>query len=891
MPELPTGTVTFLFTDIEGSTRLLTEAGSDYRTLLEEHRRLIGAAVERADGTVFGTEGDAVFAVFHRAGAALAAASDLQHTLLEHPWPGGRQVRVRAGIHSGEVTVADGDYVGLPIHEVARISAAAHGGQVIVSATTRALASDSPPAGIELRDLGEHRLKDVAQPVRLYQLVGEGLPHRFPPPRTLAARSDTLPPQLNSFIDRGELDEGKRLLHRARLLTLTGPGGTGKTRLALELARELGDDYADGVSFVPLDAIRDPELVPSAIMTSLGLAEGSATGGGPIARLVDYLRERSMLIVVDNFEQVIEGAPMVADLLRASARTKMIVTSRIPLRLAGEQEFPIPPLGLPQHGGIGPEQAMQSAAVQLFVDRAAAARPDFRLSDENAAAVVDVVTRLDGLPLAIELAAARLRVLSVDALRERLDKRMAVLTGGARDLPARQQTLRSTVEWSYELLDSPDRALFERFGVFANAACLVEAEPVCGPPDELGEEVLDGLISLTEKSLLRPVPRALAEPRFAVLATIRDYATDRLAGRSEVESLRRRHAETYLTLVEQAAPQLLGPRGKQLLDRLEQDHDNVRLSLDWAIEHDEADVALRLLAGIWRFWQIRGHLHEGWEQAQRVLAMPSVSRQPPGLRARALGAAGGVAYWREDGLAAHELYREALELARTAGDRRLLAEALTNFGYTPEPSTQSSAGLYGGGRPFFEEAASLYRELGDQDGLAGAIWALAFSAANSGDLDGAGPLIQEGLALARASGNQFAIGWSLFGLAWIGLKEGRIGDAVRSLVESLRIFEETGDVSGITSALVGLTAGGVGVPKAPTWRLRGAGKAFAERYGVGFTETGLGYMDVESLDRPIDDVEAQREWDTGAAMAVDEAVAYAYEVAAQLEAARRPAVE
>jgi class 3 adenylate cyclase len=494
MPELPTGTVTFLFTDIEGSTRLLTEAGSDYRTLLEEHRSLIRDAVARADGTVFGTEGDAVFAVFPRADAALGAAADLQHALLEHPWPGGRQVRVRAGIHSGEVTLADGDYVGLPIHEVARISAAAHGGQVIVSPTTRELASQSLPGEIELRDLGEHRLKDVAQPIRLYQLIAEGLPDRFPPPRTLAARSDSLPPQLNSFIGRGELDEAKRLVHRSRLLTLTGPGGTGKTRLALELARELSDEYADGVSFVPLDAVRDPELVPSAITTALGLAEGSPTAGGPMARLVDHLRDRSMILVLDNFEQVVEGAPAVADLLRGAERTKIIATSRIPLRIAGEQEFPVPPLGLPQSAGTGAEQAMRSEAVQLFIDRATAVRPDFRLSDENAAAVIDIVRRLDGLPLAIELAAARLRVLSVDALRERLSKRLAVLTGGARDLPLRQQTLRGTVEWSYELLDQADRDLFERFGVFASAACLVEAEPVCGPPDELGEEVLDGLI-------------------------------------------------------------------------------------------------------------------------------------------------------------------------------------------------------------------------------------------------------------------------------------------------------------------------------------------------------------------------------------------------------------
>ncbi len=884
MPDLPTGTVTFLFTDIEGSTRLLTDAGSQYGALLEEHRRLIRDAVEGGGGTIFGTEGDAVFAVFEGAGAALAAAADMQRALLEHPWLNGRQVRVRVGIHSGEVTLTDGGYVGLTIHEVARISAAGHGGQVLASGATRELAADARLPSIELRDVGEHRLKDVSHPMRLYQLVGEGLPDEFPPLRTLGSKTDNLPRQLTSFIGREELDQGKRLLAGSRLLTLTGPGGTGKTRLALQLAAELSEEFSNGVVFVPLDAVRDSELVPSAIASALGLPSPAAKATAPLARVVDYLRDRAVLLVLDNFEQVVEGAQTIAQLLRDAGRVKILATSRIPLRISGEQEFPIPPLRLPQDDAVTAEQARESEAVSLFLARATAARPDFSFTNDNAPAVVDIVRRLDGLPLAIELAAARLRVLSVDAIRDRLDQRLAMLTGGARDLPARQQTLRGTIDWSYELLEPADRDLFERFGVFASAACLVEAEPVCGPPEELGEEVLDGLVSLTEMSLVRPVSGAIEEPRFAMLATIREYAADRLAGRSEAETLRRRHAETYLALVEQSSPHLFGPRGNLLLDRLEQDHDNLRLALDWALDRGEAGFALRFVAGVWRFWQMRGHLLEAWERAQRVLALPNLLGEAPELRARALSAAGGIAYWREDGSAAHALYRDALELARATGDRALLAEALTNFGYVPEPNRSASSGLSVGGRPFFEEAIGLYRELGDRGGLSNAIGALAMSRIRAGDLDGARPLVEESLALARAAGNRFAIGWSHFGLSQIAYYEGQPQEAVRNGVEALQVFNESGDVSGISVMLVGLSAAAaqsIGAPE-PVWRLRGAGVALSNRFGVAWDDSVVKHLGIPPLVRPTDDADAQRAWDAGAAMTVDEAVRYALEIAAEL---------
>ena len=893
MTQLPTGTVTFLFTDIEGSTRLLSEAADTYRSLLDDHRRLIRDAVERHGGAVFGTEGDAVFAAFDGAVAALAAAADAQRALRAHPWPANRQVRVRAGVHSGEVTVTDGDYVGLAVHEVARISAAAHGGQTLVSGTTRELAADAGLPALELRDLGELQLKDISHPVRLYQVVGDGLLDEFPPPRTLESRPNNLPLQLTSFVGRRELDEGRQLLAVTRLLTLTGPGGTGKTRLGLQLAAEASDEAPDGVFFVPLDAVRDPKVVLSAIVGALGLSSSGASSTAPlVTRLADHLRHRSVLLVLDNFEQVVDAAPVVAELLRAAPKVKLIVTSRIPLRISGEQELPIPPLSVPEHSAASADEALQSAAVVLFVERATAARPDFRLTDENAATIGDIVRGLDGLPLAVELAAARTRVLSVQALAQRLDQRLALLTGGARDLPARQQTLRSTIGWSYELLEQADRTLFERFGVFASGACLVEAELVCGPSVELGEDVLDGLVSLSEKSLMRPVPRAIEDPRFAMLTTIREYAADRLSGRPDAEALRRRHAEAYLALVEDAGPHLLGPRQRRLLDRLEQDHDNLRHALDWAVERGEAGFALRFLVGIWRFWQIRGYLTEGWERTQRVLALPEAGRQPPALRARALGAAGSIAYWRGDGIRTHELYREALEPARTSGEPAILAEALTNFGFASRPEAQRTQSVYLAGRPYFEEAVGLYRELDDRDGLANATWALASSYMESREFDTARGLIEESLAVYRQTDNRFGMGWALWTLAFIAFRTDRFDRAMHPATEALRVFADGNDLGGIVMCLFGLALGArqIGADEAH-WRLAGATDTFITKLDVGVDPEILKAIGLQPFERPTDDPEAQRDWDAGAAMTVEEAVSYALELAPTLSASLAAATE
>jgi class 3 adenylate cyclase len=483
MSEPASRTLTFLFTDIEGSTRLLQALGDGYREILATQRALIEGASTDHGGHVFGTEGDALFVAFTDAAGGIRAAAEAQQALSAHEWPNGGTLRVRMGVHTGQVTALADNFVGLPLHQVARITAAGHGGQVLVSETARRLAGDVD--GLGFRDLGEHRLKDLAHPERLYQLLVPDLDDAFPPLRSLEVRPNNLPVQLTSFVGRAEIEAAAGLLRNVRLLTLTGPGGTGKTRLALRLAAELAEEFPDGVFFVALDTLTDPGLVPSTVATAMGL--GSTSAQPPLERVIDYASHRRMLLVLDNFEQIAAAAPVVGRLLREAPQLKVAVTSRLPLRISGEHEFPVPPLAVPEStDAVSAGDASRSEAVRLFVERAVAVQPAFRLTDANAATVVEIVRRLDGLPLAIELAAARTRVLPVAALLARLDDRLGILVGGARDLPARQQTLRGAIDWSHDLLDEPDRRLFARFGVFAGGARLTEADAVCGSQPELG---------------------------------------------------------------------------------------------------------------------------------------------------------------------------------------------------------------------------------------------------------------------------------------------------------------------------------------------------------------------------------------------------------------------
>src|SRR6266540_1118108 len=530
MTELPTGTVTFLFTDIEGSTRLLQELGDRYTAILGEHAAIVRRAAAEGGGVQVSTEGDSFFLAFRSPVGAVRAAVAAQRGLATHDWSAGPPVRVRMGLHTGEAVPGGDNYVGIDVNRAARIADAAHGGQVILSEATRGLVERSLPDGASLRDLGEHRLKDIAHPEHLHDLVIESLPSEFPPPRTLDARPNNLPLQLTSFVGREEqIAEIRQLLGRTRLLTLTGAGGTGKTRLALQVAAAILTEYRDGSFFVDLSSVTDPALVLSVTALALGVPE---MAGRPILEAVrDHLHDKELLLVVDNFEQVAEAGPAIQELLTASPKLKVLVTSRVVLSLRGEQEYVVPPLEPPDPERLPDVLTLgRFEAVRLFTERALAVRPRFRLTEENAPAVAEITARLDGLPLAIELAATRTKVLTPQQILPRLQKRLSILTSGARTVPERQRTLRGAIAWSHDLLDDAERRLFARLSVFSGGWTLESSEAVCDP-EGLGLDALEGLTSLVDKSLVRRTEPAEGDPRFSMLETIREFALEQLAAR------------------------------------------------------------------------------------------------------------------------------------------------------------------------------------------------------------------------------------------------------------------------------------------------------------------------------------------------------------------------
>ncbi|MBA2449954.1 MAG: adenylate/guanylate cyclase domain-containing protein, partial [Chloroflexi bacterium] len=593
--------MTFLLTDVEGSTALWERAPAAMRPALARHDALFEMAVREHGGVHIRPrgEGDSRFAVFASAPNAVGAALAIQRAFAVETWPTPRPVRVRIGIHTGEAELRDGDYYGSAVNRCARLRGIGHGGQVLLTEATAALARDSMPSGEALLDLGEHRLKDLTQPERVFQVTAPDLPSEFAPLVSLDARPHNLPIHPTPLLGRQrEVSEVRTLLQDgSRLVTLTGPGGTGKTRLSLQVAAELLDDFDHGVFLVELAPIVDATLAPSTIAQVLGVRD---IGGRPVLDgLKKHLRARKLMLVLDNFEQILTAALVVADLLATSPGLKMLVTSREPLRLRGEREYAVPPLGLPDVHHPPPVETLSGyAAVALFLERAVAVRADFAVTNENAAAVAEICTRLDGLPLAIELAAARMRLLTPQAMVGRLERRLPLLTGGARDLPTRQQTLRNAIGWSHDLLDEPERRLFRRLSAFVGGWSLEAAEEVCDL-DDLGVETLDGLESLVAKSLVKQGEDSSGEARFSMLETIREYAFGQLETSGEVVTVRHRHTQHFLKLAERAAPELRGPNQVAWLDRLTTDHDNARAALTWTQgEGGDLERALRLAAAL-----------------------------------------------------------------------------------------------------------------------------------------------------------------------------------------------------------------------------------------------------------------------------------------------------
>ncbi len=793
---LPVGTVTFLFTDIEGSTRLAQSIGTArYGELLERHRTLLREAFAAAGGAEVGTEGDSFFVVFERASSAAAGAADAQRRLASADWPADAPVHVRMGLHAGEGVLANETYVGNDVNRAARIAAAAHGGQILVSETASALIADSLPPGTSLRSLGEHRLKDL-RPERLCQLVVDGLANDFPSIRSLDSRPNNLPTQLTSFVGRErELGEAVALLERVRLLTLTGPGGTGKTRLSLELAARASDRFPDGTWFVPLEPISEAALIPATIAQVLGLPDRG--GRTPVVRLVEHLAGRRVLIVLDNFEQVTEGAPVIAELLAGAAGLAILATSRSALHVYGEVEYPVPPLGVPDpRGPRSVDDVGASEAVALFVERAMAVRPSFRLTAADAPAIAEIAWRLDGLPLAIELAAARIKILSPGAILSRLDNRLALLSGGARDLPARQQTLRGAIAWSHDLLDEPDRTLFAAVSVFVDGASLEAIEAVCGP-DQPGD-VLDGLGSLVDKSLLRQAEAPDGEPRFMMLETIREYAAEQVEAAGRSPALRQRHADWFMEVAEAAGGSVMGDDKRRTLDRLELDHGNLRAALTWTTEAGRVETALRLGTALWRFWQMRGYIDEGLSRLEAVLALPECADFAD-RRLEALDAAGGLAYWQGAYETARKYYQEALDARRALGDPRAIAESLYNlsFQYTFARGADE-------GRRLVKEALDLFETAGDPAGVAKARWALANIEFSVGHAREARRLAVQALETFQAIGDSFMTGWATYTVGFADMIEGDRREAGRRYRDALAIFSQSADVSGYTLVLDGL---------------------------------------------------------------------------------------
>ncbi len=865
---LPTGTVTFLFTDIEGSTRLMQEVGDRYVKAQTDHHAILRAAFTGSRGRELRTEGDSFFAVFESAVDACHAAATAQTDLATNEWPEGVTIRVRIGLHTGEAPLVGNEYIGLDVHHAARVAASAHGGQVVISEATRALVDEHLDDGVTLRDLGMHRLKDLARPERLYQLVIPGVRDAFPPLRTLDSTPNNLPTQLTSFIGREEdVIEARRLLSGTRLLTLTGPGGIGKTRLSLQLAADVIHDFPGGVFFVPLSAVTDPTVIPAVIVNMLGV--GVAGNRMPLDVVNDYLHDRKALLVLDNYEQLLpDGAGVVSELLHASPGIKAVVSSRAVLRVYGEQEMPVRPLRLPDPRALPPLAALsQFEAVQLFIERAVSVKPDFQVTNDNAAAVAGICERVDGLPLAIELAAARVKLFAPKALLARLDKSLQqVLAGGARDLPGRQQTLAGAIAWSYDLLDEPHRRLFRRFSVFARGASLEQIEAVCGS-DDLGIDVLTGLDELADQSLLRRMPD-FEEPRLLMLQVVREYAGERLRESGEEQAIRDRHAAAFQALAEAASPNLFGAERKDWLDRLERDHDNFRAAFDWAAATGDASRAMCLGAAFWRFWQMRGQLREGRARMEAILAM---STAPTQERARALEAAAGIAYWQADMEASQRWYDENIVLVRATGDKAKLADALYNSSF---PRLVGRTDLVSA-LEMVQEANAIFKELGDAAGAARSGWAIGNALYFQERNAEAAVALDEAIELNRKVDNRFGHGWALHTRCLAALKLGDVTRAHDCARQGLEIFAEANDISGITIFLDDV-ASVAEYERDKTAALRLAAAALASRNKTGTDLAGnAGLNDGRDWHESVTTPEEEVAWTEGAGMSLQDATTFA----------------
>jgi predicted ATPase/DNA-binding SARP family transcriptional activator len=792
---LPVGTVTLLFTDIESSTRLLQRLGDRYAGVLETQQQLLRAVFERHQGRVVDTQGDSLFVAFSRAADAVAAAVEAQRTLARHAWGEGIVVRVRMGLHTGEPKRAGVGYVGLDVHRAARIGAAGHGGQILLSQTARDLVANELPAGAWLKDLGEHRLKDL-EAERLYQIVTPDLPADFPPLVTLDAFPHNLPLQLTSFIGwERELTELKWLLGKSRLLTLAGPGGSGKTRLAIQLAVSVPDAFSNGIWFVDLSPLSDPALVPSAIASALGVSE--QPGRALLDSLLDYVSSKELLLILDNCEHVLDTCtPLVEKFLRHCTRLQVVATSRERLGLAGESVWSVPPLSLPP---TGPADRLtlvrESEAVRLFVERAVSILPTFGLNAQNAPSVAQICRRLEGIPLAIELAAARVRVLTPTQIAARLDDALRLLARGDVSAPPRQQTMRATLDWSYTLLLRSEQTLFRRLSVFSGGFTLEAAERVCSEVERSVAEplapadVLDLLSELMDRSLVTVMEWQEAEQvRYRLLEPVRQYALDMLGQANEMNLVRDRHLEYFRSLAEQAEPHFKSKDQLLWLDRLDTEHDNLRAALAWAQAGGSVQLGLRLAAALRRFWVYRAYLGEGHEVLENLLAKPEAASNLP-VYAEALLVAGILADLHLDGDASrrHLEQSEKLWLQLGVAGKQGLAYARINL----IGSNSGGPSDFPAIRRLYQENLKLFQEVNDDWGVAHTLRLIGMAAHQEGDLQGARRALESSYALFQAIGDRMRAHGTLATLGELSFREGRFAEARMQIEQALDYYRQS----------------------------------------------------------------------------------------------------
>lgn len=798
MNSLPTGTVTFLFTDIEGSTKLWQEFPNAMPAALARHHEILRAVIEEGDGYVFQIIGDAFCAAFATALGGLDAALRAQRGLRDETWGETGAIRVRMALHTGAARVRTGEFTsgeyvsGYTLSRAARLLSAGHGGQILLSEPTAALVREHLPPDISLRDMGAHRLKDLVQPQQIFQVLAPELPHDFAALKTMDALPNNLPVQLTSFVGREhEIIQVRDLIHRARLLTLTGAGGSGKTRLSVQVAAEIIDEFEKGAWFVGLAPISEPSLVPDAVLKALELRE--EVGRAPLDMITDFLHAKKLLLILDNCEHVIEACAQLAHrLLTRCPNLKILATSREALGAAGEVTYPVPVLGLPDmKQKFSPETLTQYDAVKLFIERAFAIQPNFAVTNANAPAVAQICYRLDGIPLAIELAAARIKMFSPEQLAARLDERLRVLTGGSRTATPRQQTLRGTIDWSYSLLSEQERVLFRRLAVFVGGWAFEAAEQVCTADDIDTFDILELLAHLVDKSLVVTELRG-QETRYRMLETIREYAHEKLREASETELLRDKHLDYFVEYTEQAEPHLKRAEQLEWLVRLDAELDNLRAAVEWAIRVSNFERGARLVNSLEYFWILREIAVEAYSWIEKLLVLSNPSERTQ-LRARILRLASS---WGEPGTKAKEqrLQRadEALAIFRELRNATWIAQGLDCLAQRYDDTNSVL--------PLRQERLVIARDLNDEWILADALNDLGRLAILQSNNEGARDLLEESLSTARRVGDRILLGAVLNNLQFLLTDRGEYAQGIRLLLEERGYYEQLGFRNGAANA-------------------------------------------------------------------------------------------